>query len=237
MDRKRARAATPRAELKNQPRARSQSAHRWTSRSRRKPHGAERPLRISRFRSPPTASFLDDVIAGLSAPRKSLPPKYFYDERGSRLFDAICELPEYYPTRTELAHARGTPRPKSRAHRPGVPRSSNTAADRAARPRMLLRAVQPLVYVAIDISGEQLRDGGRRARLGEFPERAHGRDVRRLHARAAARDAGRARRPPARGLSSRVDDRQFHRARGARVPAQRARGGRPGRRRCSSAST
>ena len=52
---------------------------------------------------PAAGSFLDDVFTGLSAPRKALPPKYFYDERGSRLFEAICELPEYYPTRTELA--------------------------------------------------------------------------------------------------------------------------------------
>ncbi len=48
-------------------------------------------------------SFHDDVVAGLSLPQKSIPPKYFYDERGSQLFDAICEVPEYYPTRTEAA--------------------------------------------------------------------------------------------------------------------------------------
>lgn len=48
-------------------------------------------------------TFRHDVIGGLAASRKAVPPKYFYDERGSRLFDAICELPEYYPTRTEVA--------------------------------------------------------------------------------------------------------------------------------------
>lgn len=48
-------------------------------------------------------TFYDDVVAGLSLPQKAIPPKYFYDERGSQLFDAICELPEYYPTRTEAA--------------------------------------------------------------------------------------------------------------------------------------
>ncbi|HEY0337294.1 MAG TPA: L-histidine N(alpha)-methyltransferase, partial [Burkholderiales bacterium] len=51
---------------------------------------------------PAADSFLKDVIAGLSTRRKTLPPKYFYDARGSELFEAICELPEYYPTRTEL---------------------------------------------------------------------------------------------------------------------------------------
>ncbi|EKV30076.1 hypothetical protein C882_0157 [Caenispirillum salinarum AK4] len=48
-------------------------------------------------------TFQHDVITGLGAARKAIPPKYFYDERGSRLFDAICALPEYYPTRTEVA--------------------------------------------------------------------------------------------------------------------------------------
>ena len=45
----------------------------------------------------------DDVRAGLTAAPKSLPPKYFYDQRGSELFDCITRLPEYYPTRTERA--------------------------------------------------------------------------------------------------------------------------------------
>lgn len=47
--------------------------------------------------------FIQDVVAGLSQSQKQLPAKYFYDDRGSKLFDAICELPEYYPYRTELA--------------------------------------------------------------------------------------------------------------------------------------
>jgi L-histidine N-alpha-methyltransferase len=45
----------------------------------------------------------DDVIKGLTSIPKVLPPKYFYDDRGSQLFEEICELPEYYPTRTEAA--------------------------------------------------------------------------------------------------------------------------------------
>src|SRR5712664_1721586 len=47
--------------------------------------------------------FLDEVLRGLSARRKTLPSKYFYDAEGSRLFETICELPEYYVTRTETA--------------------------------------------------------------------------------------------------------------------------------------
>jgi dimethylhistidine N-methyltransferase len=48
-----------------------------------------------------------DVIQGLTSNPKSLPPKYFYDERGSQLFEQICDLPEYYPTRTEAMILKG----------------------------------------------------------------------------------------------------------------------------------
>jgi L-histidine N-alpha-methyltransferase len=49
------------------------------------------------------AEFIKDISTGLNAPRKSIPSKYFYDERGSQLFEKICSLPEYYPTRTEMS--------------------------------------------------------------------------------------------------------------------------------------
>mgnify|MGYP003704595293 CR=1 FL=1 len=50
-----------------------------------------------------TSAFARDVVAGLSQTPKRLPPKYFYDAAGSDLFEQITRLPEYYPTRTELA--------------------------------------------------------------------------------------------------------------------------------------
>src|SRR5687767_5499643 len=59
-----------------------------------------RPLPVAR--PSPLAQLREDVLAGLSGPEKTLPCKYLYDERGSRLFDRICDLPEYYPTRTEI---------------------------------------------------------------------------------------------------------------------------------------
>lgn len=49
------------------------------------------------------ASLLQDALSGLTAPRKTLPSKYFYDAEGSRLFEAICSLPEYHVTRVETA--------------------------------------------------------------------------------------------------------------------------------------
>ncbi len=51
----------------------------------------------------PNPGMLAEVAAGLAAPQKELSPKYFYDQRGSELFEAITRLPEYYPTRTERA--------------------------------------------------------------------------------------------------------------------------------------
>ena len=105
---------------------------------------------------PAVASFLDDVVAGLSAPRKALPPKYFYDAQGSRLFDAICELPEYYPTRTELGMLEACA--SQIAERIG-PKAAivEYGSGSGRKTAILIRAVQPLAYVAIDISGEQLR--------------------------------------------------------------------------------
>ncbi|HME04022.1 MAG TPA: L-histidine N(alpha)-methyltransferase, partial [Solirubrobacteraceae bacterium] len=48
-------------------------------------------------------SLADDALDGLTRPFKELPPKHLYDARGAELFDRICELPEYYPTRAERA--------------------------------------------------------------------------------------------------------------------------------------
>src|SRR5580693_4387382 len=55
-------------------------------------------------------SLANDVLDGLTRPFKELPPKHFYDTRGSELFEQICSLPEYYPTRTELAILNATAR-------------------------------------------------------------------------------------------------------------------------------
>ena len=60
-----------------------------------------------------SAGLAEDVREGLSCPFKEIPPKYFYDERGSELFEAITELPEYYPTRAERAILDRRRRPRS----------------------------------------------------------------------------------------------------------------------------
>jgi dimethylhistidine N-methyltransferase len=115
----------------------------------------------------PADSFREDVIAGLSRPQKALPPKYFYDARGSRLFERICRLPEYYPTRCELA--------LTRAHLAKIARFAGTGgtlieygSGEGAKSRLLIRALCPAAYVPIDISRDALAAAA--ARLArEFP--------------------------------------------------------------------
>jgi dimethylhistidine N-methyltransferase len=105
--------------------------------------------------------FASDVLSGLSAPRKSLAPKYFYDERGSQLFEAITELKEYYPTRCELAILR-----EHKADIAGVfgPKTAliefGTGSTRKVR--ILLDGASTVeAYVPVDISAEMLRQEAR----------------------------------------------------------------------------
>ena len=74
---------------------------------------------------------------GLTQARKTLPPKYFYDDRGSHLFDAICDLPEYYLTRTEHALLREIADDVIAAARPVAPDRVRQRRRRARRARLL----------------------------------------------------------------------------------------------------
>src|SRR5215207_9783361 len=74
------------------------SINRWFRAARQERH--EPVVRAYKHANP---RMLAEVAAGLSAPQKELPPKYFYDHRGSELFEEITRLPEYYQTRTERA--------------------------------------------------------------------------------------------------------------------------------------
>lgn len=99
--------------------------------------------------------FLEDVITGLSRPQKELSPKYFYDERGCELFEAICELPEYYPTRTEIAMMRDRVGEMARHLGPGC-LLIEYGSGSGRKTRILIDALQPLAYVPIDIAARQL---------------------------------------------------------------------------------
>jgi dimethylhistidine N-methyltransferase len=119
-----------------------------------------RAARLDRPRSPVPAAvaegFREDVVAGLSLPQKVLPPKYFYDARGSRLFEAICRLPEYYVTRCELA--------LTRAHLPAIARFAGRGctlieygSGEGRKSSLLIEALRPAAYVPVDISDDALR--------------------------------------------------------------------------------
>ena len=101
--------------------------------------------------------FESAVLAGLSQPQKVVPARFFYDRRGSELFEAITDLPEYYPTRTEVglleAHGADIARLAGRG-RVVVEFGSGSSV----KTPLLLRHVAPLAYVPIDISADFLAD-------------------------------------------------------------------------------
>jgi dimethylhistidine N-methyltransferase len=112
---------------------------------------------------PQMSDFARDVIAGLSAERKALPAKYFYDDSGSALFEAITALPEYYPTRTELAILGERAGEIARLIAPGAT-LIEFGSGSTVKARILLDAAAIAAYVPVDISAEFL--GQEAARLG-----------------------------------------------------------------------
>jgi dimethylhistidine N-methyltransferase len=114
-------------------------------------------------------NFARDVVAGLTAERKALRPKYFYDEEGSRLFEEITQVPEYYPTRTEI----GILEEKGDSIAQLIPAGGalvEFGAGSSVKIRTVLRALDKLaVYVPVDISGEFLA-GQAEALQEDFPK-------------------------------------------------------------------
>ncbi len=118
---------------------------------------------------PSTAEFRDAVFAGLSSDPKTLPTAYLYDETGARLFEAICTLDEYYPTRTEIAIMRDHAAAMARELGPRV-RLVEPGAGALTKVRYLLAHLDdPVDFVPIDISIEQLENEAR-ILAKEFPE-------------------------------------------------------------------
>jgi dimethylhistidine N-methyltransferase len=103
------------------------------------------------------AQFRREVLAGLAQPRKAIPARWFYDRRGSELFEAITELPEYYPTRTEVGVLQQHCRDVAREAGPGR-LVVEFGAGSATKTPLLLDCIAPAGYVPIDISGDFLRD-------------------------------------------------------------------------------
>ncbi len=134
---------------------------------------------LSRRQPPSRVEFVDldpaidglreAVLAGLARPQKAIPPKFLYDARGAALFERICTLPEYYPTRSEIEILRRHGRDMA-ARMGSRAQLVEYGAGAAEKVRALLSAMdRPDRYVAIDVSREQLHAAT--ARLADdYPE-------------------------------------------------------------------
>jgi len=116
---------------------------------------------------PTPADLAAEVLAGLRRRPRYIPPKFFYDAEGSRLFDAITATPEYYPTRVELEVLR--------AHAAEIARRVGTGSllvepggGSCAKVRILLEGLRPCAYVPMDISRDHLWLAAERV-AAEFP--------------------------------------------------------------------
>jgi L-histidine N-alpha-methyltransferase len=105
-------------------------------------------------------SLADDVLDGLTRPFKELPPKHFYDARGAELFDRICELPEYYPTRAERAILEE--RAEELAELTGAAELVELGSGTAAKTRVLLDALHAAGtlerYIPVDVTESMVRE-------------------------------------------------------------------------------
>ncbi len=119
---------------------------------------AEVGPRCVRFGVRESGGFLDDVLVGLRGEQKTLPCKYLYDERGSQLFEDICELTEYYPTRTEFGIMNTFVEDMAR-HLGESVLLIEYGSGNSRKTRLLLDAMRaPVGYVPIDISREILKE-------------------------------------------------------------------------------
>ena len=118
--------------------------------------------------APGEESFRDAVLNGLGRAPKAIPCKFFYDARGSALFEEICRLPEYYPTRTEIGILEENSSDIAAQMGPHC-RLIEFGSGASHKVRILLDALdRPAAYVPVDISREHLRDAA--ANLAEdFP--------------------------------------------------------------------
>lgn len=115
----------------------------------------------AQHRAEAETSLFEEVMAGLTRQPKALSPKFFYDRRGSELFEQICQQPEYYPTRTEeqiLTHS------ADEITRLAGPESLllELGSGASRKIRLLLDALNPSGYLGVDISRDFLLDSTRR---------------------------------------------------------------------------
>src|SRR5438067_2103332 len=127
-----------------------------------------RPAIVPKGAQSVATRFAADVLEGLAATPKRLPAKYFYDDAGSRLFEEITELPEYYPTRAELRILESSAQSIAQFADPGAA-LIEFGSGSTAKARLLLRHMDSVrAYVPVDISAEFVN--GEAARLqADFP--------------------------------------------------------------------
>ena len=114
------------------------------------------PVKLYDFH-PPVEDFRSSVLRGLSLPQKALSPWFLYDKRGSELFDAICELPEYYLTRTEMKILQDNAGEIAAAL--GDRTLVELGSGSSQKIRILLNAApQVTTYVGVDISSQHLQE-------------------------------------------------------------------------------
>ncbi|MCT8002836.1 L-histidine N(alpha)-methyltransferase [Sphingomonas sanguinis] len=113
-------------------------------------------------------AFRADVLAGLERRPRAIPARWFYDRRGSELFEAITDLPEYYPTRTETAILKSMC-PELVAHVGKGRAVVEFGSGSSTKTPVLLRCVEPSAYIPIDISGDFLRESARNLQQA-FPD-------------------------------------------------------------------
>jgi L-histidine Nalpha-methyltransferase len=113
---------------------------------------------LAQVSAPELAEFQADVIAGLSSNPRTIPCKYFYDAHGATLFQKICELPEYYVTRTEIDILDRSRADIASELGPDV-ELIGLGTGAGTKTRVLIEALEnPAVYVPVDISEQQLRE-------------------------------------------------------------------------------
>jgi|GEM_PF-3100346 len=121
-------------------------------------------------------SFLDEVLAGLARPRKTLPSRHLHDARGRELYEKRCELPGYTPARSELAILREQAGAVGKFLGPDC-QLIEFGRGSGANTRVLVEQLQPPLYVPIDVEDEAMRAAAK-PHARRFPARTASRNSR-----------------------------------------------------------
>lgn len=133
------------------------------------PHSSSTPIAQQAMTQLANERFLTDSLAGLSQTPKRLPCKYFYDQRGSQLFDQICETDEYYLTRTETAIMQRYAGEMGECLGEGMMLIEFGSGSSIKTRYLLDHLIKPVAYVPVDISREHLHESADQI-SGDYPD-------------------------------------------------------------------